>query len=118
MRFKLVRYFTLASLGMFVLMALALAWIEREQGEFFKSAQSEQGVFFQGVQENFTKQQEEAARRDLLLIHESGNVNLTRLFSNALWQRDFAPFVAKAQSIDVGPCRAIPDAPGKDGKLV
>ena len=118
MRFKLVRYFTLASLGMFVLMALALVWIEREQGEFFKSAQSEQGVFFQNVQENFTKQQEEAARRDLLLIHESGNVNLTRLFSNALWQRDFAPFVAKAQAIDVGRCRSILDAPDKDGKLV
>ena len=118
MRFKLVRYFTLASLGMFVLMALALTWIERQQGEFFKGAQSEQGIFFQKVQENFTKQQEEAARRDLLLIHESGNVNLTRLFSNALWQREFAPFVAKAQAIDVGPCRAIADAPGKDGKLV
>ena len=69
MRFKLVRYFTLASLGMFVLMALALTWIERQQGEFFKGAQSEQGIFFQKVQENFTRQQEEAARRDLLLIH-------------------------------------------------
>ena len=118
MRFKLVRYFTFASLGMFVLMALALAWIERQQGEFFKTSQSEQGTFFQTVQETFTKQQEEAARRDLLAIHESGNVNLTRLFSNALWQRDFAPFVAKAQAIDVGRCRAIADVPGKDGKTI
>ena len=118
MRFKLVRYFTLASLGMFVLMALALAWIEHQQGEFFKSAQSEQGVFFQNVQENFTKQQEDAARRDLLIIHESGNINLTRLFANALWQRDFAPFVAKAQAIDAGRCRALPDVVGNDGKTV
>lgn len=118
MRFKLVRYFTLASLGMFVLMALALAWIEHQQGEFFKSAQSEQGVFFQNVQENFTKQQEVAARRDLLIIHESGNINLTRLFANALWQRDFAPFVAKAQAIDAGRCRALPDVVGSDGKTI
>ena len=118
MRFKLVRYFTFASLGMFVLMALALTWIERRQTDFFKVSQTEQGTFFKTVQESFTRQQEEAARRDLLLIHESGNVNLTRLFANALWQRDFAPFVLKAQAIDADRCRAMPDVQGKDGKSV
>jgi len=118
MRFQLVRYFTLASLGMFVLMALALTWFERQQGDFFKLVQTEQGTFFKDVQDGFAKQQEEAARRDLLLIHESGNVNLTRLFANALWERDFAPFVAKAQSIDVEACRAMPDTQDKDGKKV
>jgi len=114
MQFRLVRYFTLASLGMFALVAIALVYFEHQQGSFFKQVQGEQNVFFGQVQQSFAKQQEEAARRDLLTIHESGNVNLTRLFANALWERDFAPFVAKAQAIDVTPCRAIADV--KDGK--
>lgn len=118
MKFKLVRYFTLASVGMFILMALAFILIEQGQREFFKQVQVEQGGFFKSVQDAFALQQEENARRDLLVIHESGNVNLTRLFANALWERDFAPFVAKAQSIPAEPCRAIADVPGKDGKPV
>lgn len=116
MQFRLIRYFTLASLGMFILVALATIYFERQQGEFFKEVQSKQGEFFKEVQESFAKQQEEAARRDLLLIHENGNVNLTRLFANALWERDFSPFVARAQAIDVTPCRAIADVTDKDGK--
>lgn len=116
MHFRLVRYFTLASLGMFVLMALAMVYFEQRQGEFFNQVQAQQGEFFKQVQESFAKQQDEAARRDLLLVYESGSVNLTRLFANALWEKDFAPFVAKAQQIDVAPCRAIADVPDKDGK--
>ena len=110
MRFQLVRYFTLASLSMFVLVTLAIAWFERQQSEFFKQVQVEQGEFFKEVQNGFAKQQEVAARRNLLLIHENGNVNLARLFANALWEQDFAPFVAKAQSFDADRCRSLPDA--------
>jgi two-component system NtrC family sensor kinase len=117
MHFRLVRYFTLASLGMFILIAAAMAYFQYLQGDFFKEVQTRQGGFFKEVQESFAKQQDEAARRDLLLIHENGNVNLTRLFANALWERDFAPFVAKAQGIDVEPCRAIADME-ENGKKV
>lgn len=118
MRFHLVKYFTLASLGMFLLIAAAMAYFQGQQNDFFKRVQSDEGAFFKQVQDGFARQQEDVARKDLLTIHESGNVNLTRLFANALWDRDFAPFVAKAQSIDVEPCRAIPDVQDKDGKTV
>ena len=117
-RFKLVRYFSLTALGLFVAVALALAYFEREQEQFFQSVQQKQNAFFKEVQDGFVKQQDAAARRDLLSIHEAGNVNLTRLFSNALWERDFAPFVAKAQAISVDACRAIADvADPADGKM-
>ena len=119
--FQLVRYFSLASLVMFALVALALAYFESQQSGFFKQVQKEEGAFFKKVQDDFSNQQDAAARRDLLTIHEAGNVNLTRLFANALWEKDFAPFVARAQDIQVDHCRAIADLKDdkddKDGKL-
>jgi len=117
-RFQLVRYFALTATGLFILMALALAYFQHEQGLFFQAVQEQQGKFFKEVQEEFASKQDAAARRDLLAIHEAGNVNLTRLFSNTLWERDFAPFVARAQSISVDQCRAIADIQDpKDGKM-
>jgi signal transduction histidine kinase len=118
MRFRLVRFFTLASLGMFALVALTLSYFEHQQGTFFKQVADQQGAFFGEVQRTFAKEQDESARRDLLTIHEAGNVNLTRLFANALWANDFAPFVALAQSIDVEHCRAIADVQDANGKTV
>lgn len=118
MRFRLVRYFTLASLGIFAVVTLALAYFERQQAAFFQDVQRQESEFFKQVQSNFALQQDEAARRDLLAIHESGNVNLTRLFANALWEKDFAPFVAKVQAMPVDECRAIPDVKDDNGKVV
>ncbi|HZW13363.1 MAG TPA: ATP-binding protein [Noviherbaspirillum sp.] len=117
MRFRLVRYFTFASLGMFALVTIALVYFQRQQAVFFQDVQRLEIEFFKLVQSDFAKKQDEVARRDLLAIHESGNVNLTRLFANTLWERDFAPFVAKAAAIPVEHCRDIPDVEGKDGKM-
>lgn len=117
-RYPLVRYFTMTALGLFVLVALVLTYFDREQASFFRGVQEKQNTFFKKVQDDFATQQDAAARRDLLAVHESGNVNLTRLFANTLWERDFAPFVAKVQSISVDKCRAIADeADPKDGKM-
>ncbi len=118
MQFRLVRYFTFASLAMFVVVTATLFWFEHRQGSFFKQVNDQQAVFFGEVQQSFARQQDESARRDLLAIHEAGNVNLTRLFANALWTRDFAPFVARAQAIDAQPCREIPDVKDASGKTV
>lgn len=116
-RFRLVRYFALTSLVMFALVALALAHFMGRQGEFFGGVQAKEAEFFTQVQTTFTREQDEAARRDLLTIHEAGNVNLTRLFANALWRDDVAPFVALAAKIPVDNCRAIVDVVDpKDGK--
>ena len=108
-RFQLVRNFTLTSLGLFIVVALALTFFEREQGKFFQDVQQNQNSFLKKVQDDFVTQQDAEARRDLLSIHEAGNVNLTRLFANTLWVNDFAPFVARTQAISVEPCRAIAD---------
>jgi signal transduction histidine kinase len=118
MRFQLVRYFTIASLAMFVLVAVVLTYFQREESIFFQDVQTQQIRFFTTVQQDFARQQDQAALRDLLSIHESGNVNLTRLLSNALWDKDFAPFVGKAQAIGVEACRTMAAVPDKSGKPV
>lgn len=116
-RFRLLPYFAATSLAMFLLVAGALWYFERQQGGFFRNVQNKQITFFQQVQDDFASRQESVARRDLLSIHEAGNVNLTRLFANALWERDFAPFVARAGKIDIESCRALADVVDeKDGK--
>ncbi|ETX04663.1 sensor histidine kinase [Candidatus Entotheonella palauensis] len=118
--FRLTRYFTITSFIAVALVALALVYFEHSQGQFFQQVQEQQSELFKQVQDDFAKQQEDVARRDLLAIHEGGNVNLTRLFANALWENDFAPFVLKAQSIPVDHCRAKPDPaipePDKNGE--
>ena len=116
-RFRLLRHFTLTSLVMFVAVAVALVLLLARQSDFLRGVQMRQAEFFSGVQKAFARQQDVASRRDLLAVHEAGNVNLTRLFANTLWQHDFAPFVAQAGKIPIDSCRAIPDAVDpKDGK--
>ncbi|MEK7439097.1 MAG: hypothetical protein AAB150_19675 [Pseudomonadota bacterium] len=104
--FRLVRYFTVANLTAFLLVVAPLLYIEFRESDFFKQVAQEQSAFFKQGQDNFAQQHDAAAHADLLSMHEAGNVNLTRLFANALWEKDFAPFVAKAQRIPVDQCRA------------
>ena len=63
MPFQLVRSFTIASLTMFVLVAAVLTVLKAKEGEFFEEAQSQQIRFFNSVQENFARQQDQAAWR-------------------------------------------------------
>ena len=104
--FRLVRYFTVASLTAFLLVVAPLLYFEFRGSDFFKQVAQEQSAFFKQGQDDFAQQHDAAAHADLLSVHEAGNVNLTRLFANALWEKDFAPFVAKAQRIPVDQCRA------------
>lgn len=117
MRFRLVRYFTLASVGMFAAVAIALAYFERQQASFIGDMQREEIGFIKQVQSAFAKQQEEGSLRDLVATHEGGNITLTRVFANTLWEKDFGPFVAKVAQFPVDHCRAIADVAGPDGRM-
>ena len=108
--FRLLRYFTLTSFAVFAAVAAAMVLIEYAERDLLQRVQTDQAAFFRKTQETFARQQEEAAQRDLLRVHEAGHVNLTRLFANVLWEKDFGPFVARAQAIDVARCRNAPQA--------
>jgi len=116
--FRLVRYFAVASFAVLLPVAATLLYFDHQEDELFKQVQREQHAFSAQMQESFVQRHDAAAPDYLLRVYEAGNVNLARLFANALWDRDFAPFVAKAQRIPVDRCRAI--AAGKDagGKTV
>jgi two-component system NtrC family sensor kinase len=112
-RFRLVRSFTIASVIAFMLVGAAMVAHERGQDAFFAQVQGSQSTFFEQVQQRFARQQQEAANRDLVAIHESGSVNVARLFANSLWSRDLAPFTAKVQAINVDACLALPESAGR-----
>ncbi|MBC8212711.1 MAG: HAMP domain-containing histidine kinase [Gammaproteobacteria bacterium] len=114
-QFKLVRYFSFASITMFVLVALAFSYFITQQSIFFNEVQNQQIQKINSLQASFAQQQQDVSRRDLLAIHESGNVNLTRLFANSLWTEYMAPFVREAAKISSDHCDAKNGSGQKDG---
>jgi two-component system NtrC family sensor kinase len=106
-RFKLIQYFTVTSLVAFSFVAATLVYFQMRQSDFFKSVQIGEIQSSQEIHGKLISNAEQVARRDLLSIHENGNVNLTRLLSNALWEGDFAPFMNKVSAIDFERCRAL-----------
>ena len=120
-RFRLLRYFTLTSLAAFLLVSAPLMYVENKHEDSHASLLLQQSVSFKQAQGDAAKRQEEIALQDLLASQEAGNFNLTRVFANALWQKDFAPFVARVQRLPAGQCRlpvALADASAQAAQAV
>lgn len=105
--FRLVRYFSIAGCVAFLVVAVVLFLLERRESEYFRQVQQAQTNFVAHIQESFAREQETAARRDLLLVHEAGHVNMTRLLANAMWATHVTPFMAKAGRISTEHCYAL-----------
>jgi signal transduction histidine kinase len=105
--FQLTRYFTATSLLAFVVLAVSLYLLERGEQRFFAAVQREQNAFLAQVQGQLLREQKDAARSNLIRVHEAGHVTLTSVFANALWTSRFAPLVARSQSIPLEPCRRL-----------
>ena len=113
--FRLMHYFTVTSLIAFTAVAFALYVLQQMEGRFFEKVQREQSTFFAQVQTEFMRNQKATARDDLLMLHQASHVNLTHVLSNALWDADFAPFIAKVRQIPIDHCRAIAGPQGSAG---
>jgi signal transduction histidine kinase len=113
-RFRLMRFYTLATAAVFAAAGIALVLLQRGEEEFFAQAQTEQQRLFSRAQAELARQNEDAARRSLLAVHEASHVNMTRLMANTMWDSDFAPLVSAAQRLSVDGCRAMPSG-GADG---
>jgi signal transduction histidine kinase len=112
--FRLLRYFSLAAAVSFTLVIAVLAYFQWQEQSAFLEGQERQAAMFRKAQERFAQLQDEAARRDLLAVHEAGSVTLARVLANTLWERDLAPYFARAQVSASDACRAgaAPAAPG------
>lgn len=106
--FRLLRYFTITTLVAFVTVGAVLFALQRNEEAFFAQVQREQREFFAQAQATLARQQEEAALKSLLAVHEASHLNLTLLVGNLLWSSHFGPFVARAQALPVQRCRALP----------
>lgn len=106
--FRLLRYFTTATLLPFGVAALALFVLQGMEDRFFERVQREQSAHLAQAQAQLAREHEQAARSSLLAVHQASHVNLTQLLANTLWQSDFAPFVAAAQRVPIDACRALP----------
>lgn len=107
-RFRMLRYFMLTSLVVFAAVGTALYFLQRGEEAFFADVQREQGVFFAQAQSELSTRQDQAARENLLAVHEAGHVALTRVLANVMWETRFAPFVARAGGLSVDACRDLP----------
>lgn len=112
-RFRLMRYFTLATLGAFLAVGLALFVLQRGEEADFEQAQREQHSLFAQSQAELSSQNEQAARASLLAVHEASHLTLTGVVANQLWSGKIAPFVARTQSVSAEDCMALPK--GDDG---
>ncbi|MBT9466201.1 HAMP domain-containing sensor histidine kinase [Hydrogenophaga sp.] len=116
--FRLTRYFTVTSLVAFGVVAATLMFFEHRQSNFFQEVQINEAQTLSEIQADFVTRADSVARRDLLAVNEQGNVNLTRLFSNALWASDLTPYLAEIGSVNFDHCRAMPDGVDAKGKAV
>ncbi len=114
--FRLTRYFTATSLVAFGVVAATLMYFEHRQSTFFQNVQASGAKMLGSIQTDFVTRADAVARRDLLAVNEQGNVNLTRLFSNALWASDLSPYLAETSTVDFSVCQAMPDVVDAQGK--
>ena len=114
--FRLTRYFTATSLVAFGVVAATLMYFEHRQSNFFQDVQTSGATMLSDIQSDFVTRADAVARRDLLAVNEQGNVNLTRLFSNALWASDLSPYLAESGTVDFSTCRTLPDVLDENGK--
>ena len=106
-RFRLIRFYTLATLLPFAAAGAALVFLQEREKAFFAQVQHEQQRALASAQAVLAEQNQEAARRSLVAVHEAGHVNLTRLVANTMWEANFAPLVSAAQRLPIEPCRAL-----------
>lgn len=108
--FRLLRFYTLATMGLFVAAAGAMIYLQHREEVYFAKVQAEQQAFVARAQSELAQRHEAAARASLLAVHEAAHVTLTRVVANLLWDVDIAPFVARAQQVSVQACRELPRA--------
>lgn len=106
-RFRLLRFYALATFPVVVAVLLALVILQRMEESFFAEVQDEQAQFFRTAQSELARRNDAASRSRLLSLHEASHMTLTRIVANTMWDSDFGPLVRAAQALPIENCRRL-----------
>ena len=104
-RFRLTRYFLLASFVAFAIVLAAIFLLQEGEKRFFDRTQKEQTAFLDRMQEALGRAHDRSAAAGLVSVHEAGHVNLARLFANALGHATLTSHFDAARNIAIERCR-------------
>jgi signal transduction histidine kinase len=107
-QFRLLTYFALVSVWIFLFAALILDYLQTRQIGLVQQVQQQQVDFVRHIQGEFATKQDSVARRDLLLAHQEFNQNIARVLLNLLWKPHLQTLIEAAQRLSDRNCQANP----------
>lgn len=109
--FRLTRHFMLSSFAVLLLFAILLYRLDDLRRDGLHDIQREENKAMAELQAGLVSLSAESVRRDLLVLHEQGNLDTTRLLANLLWSDTLSTYLDEAQRLDLADCPRAP-APG------
>lgn len=102
--FRLTRHFMLSSFAVFLLFAILLYRLDDLRRDGLHDIQREENKAMADLQAGLVSLSAESVRRDLLVLHEQGNLDTTRLLANLLWSDTLSTYLDEAQRLDLADC--------------
>lgn len=110
--FRLTRHFMLTSFAVFLLFAILLYLLDDLRRDGLHDIQREENTAIAELQAGLVSLAAESVRRDLLVLHEQGNLDTSRLLANLLWDGTLSAYLDEARGLDLADCPRA-SAPGE-----
>jgi len=102
--FRLTRHFMLTSFAVFLLFAILLYRLDDLRRDGLHDIQREENGAIAELQAGLVSLSTESVRRDLLVLHEQGNLDTSRLLANLLWDDTLSAYLDEARQLNLADC--------------
>lgn len=102
--FRLTRHFMLTSFAVLLLFAVLLYLLDDLRRDGLHDIQREENGAIAELQASLVALSAESVRRDLLVLHEQGNLDTSRLLANLLWDDTLSAYLDEARRLDLADC--------------
>lgn len=109
--FRLTRHFMLTSFAVFLLFAILLYRLDDLRRDGLHDIQREENTAIAELQAALVALSAESVRRDLLVLHEQGNLDTSRLLANLLWDDALSAYLDEVRRLVLADCPRT-SAPG------